>query len=244
MVARRPVIAITTSAATIPIDGEPLDVRYAPTVYDRAIERAGALPLHVPPLTDGLVNDVLRLAHGIVLSGGGDVDPVRYGEEPAVSLDDPDPERDGAESVLVHQALAHGTPVLGICRGMQLLNVSLGGTLVQDLAGAGERDHHLQTIPALGPTHRVRLQPGSRLAAAFEREWIDVNSIHHQAVRTVGNGLAVTAWSEDGVPEALELVGNEHPWVAAVQWHPEAMESGDELQRRLFRAFVEAAAAR
>jgi gamma-glutamyl-gamma-aminobutyrate hydrolase PuuD len=227
----RPLIGITTSATTIPIAGEPLEIGYAPRVYDEAILAAGGLPVHVPTLPGSASADLLARLDGIVLSGGGDVNPPAYGEA-NTHAHHLEPDRDAAERGIVLTALGDGVPLLGVCRGAQILNVALGGTLVQDLAG-----HHFQHVPLPGPTHPVLLEPGSRLEAIYGTRHVDVNSIHHQAIARLGDGLAVTARSADGTVEAIEL-RDPGVWALAVQWHPEAMQAADAPQRRLFAALV------
>ena len=143
----RPVIGITTSSTSIPIEDEPLLIRYAPTVYDDAVLAAGGLPVHLPLLRGEHVADVLDLVDGIILSGGGDVDPASYGHEPEAELTDVERARDEAEHELVHAAATEDKPVLGVCRGLQLVNVAFGGTLVQDLD-----DHHFQHVQ-IGRAH-------------------------------------------------------------------------------------------
>jgi putative glutamine amidotransferase len=238
-------IGITTSAATIAIADEPLEVRYAPEVYGDAVWRAGGLPVHVPPFENPLAADLVARLDGLILSGGGDVDPRTYGDPrhpltPEVELDG---RRDAGEQALIHAALELELPVLGVCRGAQILNVALGGTLIQHLPDAGLDGHHLQHVPTDAPRHPVVLERGSRLAAIFGAERIDVNSVHHQGIAAVAPGLAVSARSADGTIEGLEAERDDG-WVVAVQWHPEAMEASDVLQRRLFDALVERAGAR
>lgn len=229
----RPLIGITTSATTIPIADEPLEIGYVPTVYDEAIYEAGGIPVHVPSLPGGFAPELLERLDGIVLSGGGDVVPASYGASDSGLAHHMEPRRDTAERELVLTMLAHDTPLLGVCRGAQMLNVALGGTLIQDLEAAGLQDHHYQHVPTAGPTHPVLLEPGSRLHEIYGSRRVDVNSVHHQGIATLGEGLTVTARAPDGIIEGVELPGR---WVIAVQWHPEAMP-----QLELFAALVEAA---
>jgi putative glutamine amidotransferase len=234
----RPVIGITTSATEIPIGGEPLAIRYSPTVYDDAVWEAGGVPVHLPVVPEDRVADVLGLVDGIILSGGADVDPALYGQAAHASIEEVDVARDGSERLLTLRAIDGAVPVLGICRGLQVLNVALGGSLVQDLPSAGRTDHHFQHVPTEGPTHPIDIEPLSRLAEAFGRTRIDVNSVHHQAIHRLGAELVITARSLDGIVEGVE-VARAGTWVVGVQWHPEAMQEADELQRRLFSALVE-----
>jgi putative glutamine amidotransferase len=238
----RPIIGITTSAAEISIEGEPLHVRYAPTMYDDAVLAAGGLPVHLPILPPGHIDELLNLVDGIILSGGGDLDPTLYGAQPERDLVDVESARDGAERELLQAATDSRTPVLGICRGLQIINVAFGGTLVQDLGPEGAQGHHPQHVPDAKPVHPVIIEPGSLLAEAMADTSVDVNSTHHQAVDTVPPPLRVSARSLDGVVEGVEL-RQPGVWVLGVQWHPEAMQAQDPVQRRLFRRLIEAARA-
>ena len=173
------------------------------------------------------------------MPGGGDIDPARYGAAPHPRTGAASGERDRAELDLLAAALAAGLPVLGICRGLQLLNIAQGGTLHQhlaDLGPAGDADHTPQ--PGTFGSHPVRIAAGSRLAGILPADQpLAVPTAHHQAIDRLGAGLTATAWAADGIIEAAELTdGEHHPFVLAVQWHPEA---GDDP--RLFQALVAAA---
>ena len=215
--------------------------------YVRAIERAGGAPLLIPPLEDGASMAAIRdRLDGLLLTGGGDVDPRLYGEEPLPECGAPEPERDEAEIALTRWAIEGSVPVLGVCRGMQVLNIVRGGTLFQDLGtqrpSAARHDHTDQ--PRSVRVHEISFHPASRLAEMLGNPRQHVNSLHHQAVNRPGVGLEIVAWSEDGIAEALELA--DHPFALAVQYHPEelAVHADDEGSRRLFAAFVRACAAR
>jgi putative glutamine amidotransferase len=192
--------------------------------YADAVWAVGATPIVlVPPPTISAVGryvDAALACDAVLATGGGDVDPTRYGEASTEELMDLDPVRDEAEATAVVAAVSAGRPVLGICRGIQLVAVALGGSLHQDLPAAGyaghweeERQHE--------PVHAVRSQPGS-LAEAALASMSTVNSIHHQAVRDPGPTLAATAWATDGVIEAVE-----GPAILGVQWHPERLAGSD-----------------
>ncbi len=213
--------------------------------YLAAIRRAGGQPVRLdsgdPAVAEADREAVRRMvadAHGLVLSGGGDVDPELYGgsREQARDLD---PRRDRFETALLEEALARGVPVLGICRGSQLLNVVHGGTL-EDMRA----DRDLKRRHARFRRHPVRLAESSRLAAIYDATRLEgVVSYHGQAVDRVGAGLAAVGWADDGVVEAIEPdgdAGTEARWVAGVQWHPE-LAPGSRDQRRLFAALIEAA---
>lgn len=239
---RRPIIGITTSATELSFEGEPLHVRYAPTLYDDAVLAAGGVPVHLPNLPRGHADELLNLVDGIILSGGGDVDPATYGAQPERGLVEVESARDGAERELLHAATDSRTPVLGICRGIQIINASFGGTLVQDLGPEGTRGHNPQRVPDATPIHQVTIEPGSLLAEVMVDTTVDVNSTHHQAVDTVAPPLRVSARSAEGVVEGIEW-SRPDLWVLGVQWHPEAMQAQHPVQRRLFRALIEAARA-
>ncbi|MBV2364919.1 gamma-glutamyl-gamma-aminobutyrate hydrolase family protein [Streptomonospora nanhaiensis] len=208
-----------------------------PDAYARAVAAAGAVPVVLPPVAG--VHAALDRLDGLVLAGGGDVDPARYGAAPHERTGGVLAARDDAELALLEAALAAGTPVLGICRGMQLLNVARGGTLHQhlpDVLGDTAAAAHLER-PGVFGDHPVRLDPASRLAALHGATRVTVAAYHHQAVADLGHGLVPAAWADDGTVEALEAP--EEPGVLAVQWHPEMR--ADPV---LFRWLAEAAAKR
>lgn len=202
--------------------------------YLDALRLAGAEPL---PLLPGDTPDGLK---GLLLSGGTDVDPARYGQTRDASVPSIDPARDEFEAALVVRALQDGLPVLAICRGMQLLNVALGGTLIQHL-GDGNIHRRIPDEPAgnHSAVHDAAIMPGSRLAAALGVERLAVNSRHHQAVDRPGDGLVVTARSDDGIPEGMELP--DYRFVVGVQWHPEDRVHVSPPDLALFRAFLDVA---
>jgi putative glutamine amidotransferase len=213
------------------------DVRagFLPAAYFQGITAAGGVAMLLPPqpVDSDIAERVLDGLDGLVITGGKDVDPAAYGQQPHPATDEPGRQRDAWEFALLDAALKRGLPVLGICRGAQVLNVALGGTLHQHLPDViGHGGHRAGN--AVFNTLPVRTVPGSRLAALVG-ESIDAKCYHHQAVAEVGPGLIVSAWDADGVIEALELPGE--GFVLAVQWHPE--ESLDDL--RLFSAIVAAA---
>jgi putative glutamine amidotransferase len=213
------------------------DVRasFLPAVYFQGVTAAGGVATLLPPQpVDAVIAErVLDGLDGLLITGGKDVDPAVYGQQPHPATDQPARQRDAWELALLNAALRRQLPVLGICRGVQVLNVALGGTLHQHLPDViGHSGHRAGN--AVFTTVPVRTVPGSRLAALVG-ESVDARCYHHQAIAEVGEGLVVSAWDTDGVIEALELPG--HGFVLAVQWHPE--ESLDDL--RLFSAIVEAA---
>jgi putative glutamine amidotransferase len=188
--------------------------------YVASVLRAGGLPIIVPVLDRALVADMLDGLDGLLLSGGGDIEPRRYGGVAVPEIDGVDPARDEWELALVAGALDRGLPVLGICRGAQVINVAAGGTLVPDLGAVSDvlhrdRDRFDEDV------HPVEVLAGSRLAWAMGREHVGVNTLHHQAVDEVGLGLQAVAWSPDGVIEAIEGIARGR--VLGVQWHPELL---------------------
>ncbi|MEV6552276.1 gamma-glutamyl-gamma-aminobutyrate hydrolase family protein [Streptomyces sp. NPDC051597] len=185
-----------------------------PAAYPRLVKAAGGLTAMLPPDDPESAAEVVARLDGVVVAGGPDVEPLRYGAARDARTGPPAPERDAWESALIEAALASGTPLLGICRGMQLLNVALGGTLVQHLDG------HTGGPGVVG-RHTVRPVPGTRYAAV-EPDEASVPTYHHQAVDRLADPLVVSAYAEDGTVEAVELPGA--AWVLGVQWHPELGE--------------------
>jgi putative glutamine amidotransferase len=194
--------------------------------YEEALYLVGLEPVRITPDSNGGLEGL----QGLLLTGGTDVDPALFGEQRHEESDAPDTARDRAELALVREALDTGIPVLAICRGMQIFNVALGGTLIQHLPNSAQ---HRQ--PGVFAVHPVRIAEGSLLRSITGADSYVVNSRHHQAVAKVGEGLNVAAKSDDGVIEALEHPG--HSFAVAVQWHPEDRISRDPHDRKLFEAF-------
>jgi putative glutamine amidotransferase len=212
--------------------------------YVEGVAGAGGAPVVLPPAGDERVAEsVIQSLDGLLLSGGSDLDPGYYGEEPVPELGVTLPERDAFEMALVRIALRRGMPVFGICRGMQVLNVALGGTLYQDLPSQWDRDllRHRQATPKWQPTHEVRIEDRSYIASVMGRKMVKVNSYHHQGIRTLAEGLVVTGRSTDGVIEAVEAADLSERWLLGVQWHAEAMRGAGPQQESLFEAHVSAA---
>lgn len=212
-----------------------------PTPYIRAVKQAGSVEVDLLNPGAGVSPErILDEIHGLLLPGGVDVHPRHYGQAPHPLLGQVDEERDALELPLVQEALRQDIPILAICRGIQVLNVAAGGTLFQDLSLAGvDPSRHRTTEPEWGVAHRVSLPGGSLLRAIVGVEEMGVNSFHHQAVDRLAPGFVVTAWSEDGVVEAIE--STEHRFALGVQWHPERMVEHHPLQLRIFEAFLSAA---
>jgi putative glutamine amidotransferase len=212
--------------------------------YVEGVAGGGGVPVVLPPAGDeGAAKAVIHSLDGLLLSGGSDLDPGYYGEEAVPELGVTLPERDAFEIALVGMALRRGMPVFGICRGMQVLNVALGGTLYQDLSSQWERDllKHRQDTPKWQPTHEVSVEYGSYIAEVMDRELVKVNSYHHQGIKDLAEGLVVTGRSSDGVIEAVEAGDISERWLLGVQWHAEAMRGAGPQQESLFEAHVSAA---
>jgi putative glutamine amidotransferase len=214
---------------------EPADL--LPASYADEVAAAGAVAVLLPPSAPDVrraADAVLDGVHGVVLAGGADVDPARYGARRDPHTGAACADRDGWELVLAELAMRRGVPLLAICRGMQVLNVALGGDLVQHLPDAVGHDGHCPTVGAHG-RHEVQLAPASRIGALLGGQ-ASVATYHHQGVQRLGDGLVATGWAADGTVEAVELPGP--GWTVGVQWHPEVHDGA-----ALFAGFVAACAA-
>lgn len=203
------------------------------TTYVDSLRRAGAIPVLVPPQPENAAGVVAEL-DGLLLAGGDDCDPAAYGQPRHPTVEPMDPRRQENDLSLARAARERGIPTLGICLGVQVMNVAAGGTLIQHL----ESDIDHASEPSDRHRHGVAIDGGTRLSRIVGERELEVNSSHHQAIRDVGDGLRVTAHAPDGVVEGLEDPG--HPFYVGVQWHPEDM-SGEESASAIFGAFVEAA---
>jgi putative glutamine amidotransferase len=211
-------------------ESEPKSIELAlPLKYVEAVAGAGGLPVVVPPTDSRMGPRLLAEFDALLLPGGPDVDPANYGEIPHPMLGEVSGTLDQMQIQLARAALKEGLPILAICRGLQVLNVALGGSLVQHLPDEpGRTTGHRQDKPGSSPSHPVDIDGSSRLAAVLETERLEVNSFHHQAVRELGNGLNAVAWAPDGTVEAVEMTDRD--FVLGVQWHAELM------YQRLFEA--------
>ena len=210
--------------------------------YIDAIERHGGLPIPVLARNRDSWQDILKLVKGLVLSGGVDVDPYYFDEEPLLGCGQVTPERDKMEILLIKTALAKKLPILAICRGVQVLNIACGGDIYQDLTlKSGRQLEHMQQAPRSYPFHSISIREGTLLGRILgQKNKLRVNSFHHQAVKNPGNGLQVSAVAEDGVIEAIE--STLHPFVLGVQWHAEALDAENRpAGGEIFEAFVRAA---
>jgi putative glutamine amidotransferase len=207
-----------------------------PAEYVQAVIRAGGLPVLLPAAAVDSVSPWLAQVQGLVLIGGGDIDPARYGAGPHDTIYNLDVDRDACEFALARQALDRCLPLLAICRGMQVINVVRGGSLHRHLPEVyGEQVAHRRP-PRETVRHLVEVADGARIAEAMGGRRVEIVSWHHQAVDRLGTGLRPVAWAADGVIEALELDG--HPNLLAVQWHPELSAAEDPAQQGLFDRLV------
>ncbi|MDP8949103.1 MAG: gamma-glutamyl-gamma-aminobutyrate hydrolase family protein [Actinomycetota bacterium] len=213
--------------------------------YVEGVAEAGGVPVVLPPVVGARAAEaLLEGIDGLLLSGGSDLDPGYYGEEHVPELGVTLPERDAFEIALLEHALRRQMPIFGICRGMQVLNVALGGTLYQDLPS--QMDHmvllgHRQETPKWQPTHEVEVDGGSKIAEILGTGELKVNSYHHQAIKHLASGLVAVAHASDGVVEAVESDDLSKRWMIGVQWHAEAMRDAGPEHRKLFEAHVCAA---
>jgi putative glutamine amidotransferase len=211
--------------------------------YVAGVAQAGGVPVVLPPIAE-VAEGIVRGIDGLLLSGGSDLDPGYYGEELLPELGAIAPERDTFEVAVLRHALERGMPVFGICRGLQVLNVALGGTLYQDLPSQLHPDliAHRQQMPKWQWTHEVEVGVGSEVAKIMESTDLRVNSYHHQAIKDLADDLVAVAHASDGVIEAVESRDLSERWLVGVQWHAEAMrEAQSPEHRNLFKAHVAAA---
>jgi putative glutamine amidotransferase len=246
MVALAPIIGVT---ATLKEDLEPVGQRPLGSFirtdldYVDGVLEAGGTPVVLPPYVEA-AKVLAGKIDGLLLSGGSDLDPSYYGEEPTPELDVTLPERDAFEMALLGHALEQSVPVLGICRGLQVLNVALGGTLYQDLPSQFGNDGliaHRQQMPKWQWTHEIEVSGGSGTASIMESTDLRVNSYHHQAIKDLAEPLVAVAYASDGVIEAVESPDLSDHWLLGVQWHAEAMRDVGSEHRNLFGALVTAA---
>jgi len=242
----RPVIGVATQTLD-PVPGELPACWIMGQRYVNALRSAGAVPWIIPLIPDDLatLREIYDRLDGVFLTGGVDVDPARYGEPRAEYCGRVDPPRDAVEIELIRWAMADKKPILAVCRGIQVVNVALGGSLYQDVSkqrpDAMKHDHFpTKENPARDIlVHTVESQRDSRLGEYLGASPVMVNSMHHQAIKQLARGLVVTATAPDGVIEAVE--GANGQYLVAVQWHPEELVERDAGQRRLFESFIDAA---
>lgn len=238
----QPIIGITAGEIFNKLYPHSPPAQGQPHTYIDATVRAGGAPFVIPLTKDkGALRSLYEQCSGILLAGGNDLDPRRYGQQPTKHTTDQDPPRDEQELKLLQWALEDNKPVLGICRGMQLINVARGGDLYQhipedlpdavihNIASEGKQESRI--------VHTLRIDPGSQLAKIMGATELGANAYHHQAIKELGDGVVATAWAEDDVIEGLELPSKKY--VVAVQSHPESLEESIEPEwRKLFKSFV------
>ncbi|MEJ7652203.1 MAG: gamma-glutamyl-gamma-aminobutyrate hydrolase family protein [Chloroflexia bacterium] len=242
MTRKRPAVAVALSAS----EAANRSPRYAASQsYLDALEVAGAAPFGLAPIGEEALRTLFDLSAGVLLTGGGDVDPTHYGEKPIPALGHVSSQRDRAELALARWAVEENKPVLAICRGLQVLNVVCGGTLYQDLpsqvpGGLNHNESRDRGERGLA-THSLEVQHDTRLAHAVGAGSHPVNTHHHQAIKALGAGLVVTGYSEDGIIESIEA--ESQSWIVGVQCHPEEMWNKHRWAAQLFEAFVHEIAA-
>ncbi len=226
-----------STTIAIPQMGTDLFRKYMKSKYVKSIERAGANVKWIElDDTEKAVEEALA-CDGLLLPGGADIEPALYGKEREEKCGKPNELRDKNEFEIFNAFVKTGKPILGICRGFQLINVACGGTLHQDIADI-KKCKHSDFLKRAKPVHKVIVTENTLLYNIFGKTEVGVNSLHHQAVENIGENLTVSAVSEDGFIEGLEL--NNHPFCVAVQWHPEHMSKTDALQQKLFNEFINA----
>ena len=241
---KRPLIGLTSASWFISewterAPGQATD--FVARDYTHGVENAGGIPVMIPAArTPENAADVLDRLDGLLLTGGVDICPRFYGQEPMLGLKDLDYERDVTEFELTRAAVERKMPILGVCRGIQLLNAALGGTLYQDIHTQVEGcQNHTPRVPKRINSHMATIVPGTRLHRIAGQDRIMVNSQHHQAVRDLAPGLVITARADDGIVEAVE--NPDYPFMLAVQWHPEGTWPTDKTSEAIFKAFIQAA---
>jgi len=246
---KKPIIGITPLYNYIEPQMSRIKMWMNNTYFD-AVEDAGGIPVMLP--WQSCKADIIRaleIVDGLILPGGNDISPLYYGEIVLEQCGGIHPSRDEAEMLLAKSAYENNVPLLGICRGCQVINAALGGTLYQDIPFQLEpKDgvkiiHSQTTIPPEYPIHRVRISKDSRLYDCLGQEEILVNSLHHQAAKAIAPDFFASAHAEDGIVEAVEPISKDR-FFLGVQWHPEAMFRNDENSRRLFRYFIDCASLR
>lgn len=226
----KPVIAI-------PQMGNDLFRKYMKSKYSKSLERAGAAVKWIELDNIEKATAQALSCDGLLLPGGADINPKMYGEEKSEKCGTPNETRDNAEPVIFREFLKTNKPILAICRGIQLINVCNDGTLFQDIKDE-QKCKHMDFFSRAGSIHTVSIDKNSMLYGILESDKINVNSMHHQAINKVGEGFIVSAQSEDGFTEAIEL--QNHPFCIGVQWHPEHMSKKSAEQRKIFSFFVSA----
>ncbi len=239
----KPIIGITGRPQDVPAVGMEIRAYLAAHTYTDSVRLGGGIPVVLVPVEEEAIDDILDRVDGIMLTGGGDISPATYGAEPDATVRGVNDERDSFELELVRRAHARKMPVMGICRGLQVINVALGGTLVQDLPShTGAHGHDITGEGVYEPHLEAQVEEGCRIADIIGPGLQNINSIHHQAVDELGSGLRAVASTADGTVEAIEHEDDDWPLIA-IQWHPEFLGMRDDgPSHELFAEFVHAAA--
>ena len=242
--APKPIIGLSTYRKTS-AQANPIPLMALMPTYIDAVTAAGGIPVLIPlGLDETSLSTLLEQLDGLILTGGGDIDGEHYGSKHPGYIKDVDTDRDRVELFLARQAVARQKPLLAICRGHQILNVALGGSLYEDILelkpGAIKHDF-FEVYPRNHRGHALAIEPASKLAATLDRRETEVNSLHHQGIQDLADGLRAVGHAPDGLVEAVEVVG--HPFALGVQWHPENLIQDDPQMLSLFRGLVEAAQA-
>jgi len=241
MTSRPPIIGCTTYRKSVP-QARPIDVFGLMPSYTEAIIAAGGIPVLIPMgLSESDLEILASRLDGVVLPGGGDVDPVSYNGRSNGTVNGVDRERDRVELYMARAAVSSSKPILAICRGLQVLNVALGGTLWEDIGSQvpGAITHDMpESLPRNHLSHTVSIVANSQLARHFKEQEGWVNSIHHQSIRDIAPELQVTASAPDGIIEGVEIEG--HPFALGVQWHPESLIHDDLAMLKIFQGLVQA----
>lgn len=232
----KPLIGI---GADVKVTGGRRDRAFGYMTYIETLRSAGAVPVLIPPQAENAAAVMVAL-DGLVLAGGADCDPSIWGEEPHPKCEPMDPRRQSNDLALARAAHDQKVPALGVCLGLQIMNVANGGTLMQDIDSEMKTEIRHGSDPSDRARHDIAIESGTQLASILGAGTFNVNSSHHQAVRNVAKGFRVTAYAPDGIVEGLE--DPRHPFYLGVQWHPEDM-GGEESATGLFAAFIEAARA-
>jgi putative glutamine amidotransferase len=232
---KQPIIGIT--AGYLKFD-DTMEGVYVHHDYHRSIVACGGIPIVIPTTNPELAKHQIDLCDGVIVSGGEDVDPIFYQSEPHQHLGFTNPERDEFEIAVIQHVLEHKKPLLAICRGIQILNVALGGTLIQDISSQLQNAlQHTQRVPRGRDSHWVSIKENTTLRQIFGIDKVRVNSLHHQAIDRVSDRLNIVATASDGIIEAVEYTDTS--FAIGVQWHPESMAAnGNPLMKALFQEFV------
>lgn len=241
----KPLIGITSNYSDDPnfmakngVGAEKQDFSYVATDYSEAVIKAGGVPVLIPMTKNKeALDEIIENIDGIIIAGGNDIDTLLYNERPLGKLGKIYPQRDELDIYLIKKAIEKNVAILGICRGIQIINVAFGGSLIQDIPSEKiYLSHDILTNERYRPAHYIKIEKGSILSTVYGKETM-VNSYHHQSVKTLGDGLKAVAWSEDGICEAIELEDDDK-FLLAVQWHPEMMALEDEKSIELFKLFI------